>query len=80
MGRLKTMNKEIIISITKNRITSKMGMYESYYQNMITKLINNNYCYLWQSETQSLIMLNRHTGDQIETKLEKVRINKQRRI
>lgn len=25
------MSKELIISITKNGITSKMGMYESYY-------------------------------------------------
>lgn len=63
------MNKELIISITKNGITSKMGMFENYYENMITQLINNNYCYLWQSETDSLIMLNRHTGDKIEFKI-----------
>lgn len=63
------MNKELIISITKNGITSKMGMSENYYENMITQLINNNYCYLWQSETDSLIMLNRHTGDKIEFKI-----------
>lgn len=63
------MNKEIIISITKNGITSKMGMYENYYENMITNLINNNYCYLWQSETDTLLMLNRHTGDKIEFKI-----------
>lgn len=63
------MNKELIISITKNGITSKMGMYESYYQNMITQLINNNYCYLWQDEKQSLLMLNRKTGDEIEFKI-----------
>lgn len=63
------MNKEIIISITKNGITSKMGMYENYYENMITQLINNNYCYLWQSETDTLLMLNRHTGDKIEFKI-----------
>lgn len=63
------MNKEIIISITKNGITSKLGMYESYYENMICKLINNNYCYLWQDEKQSLIMLNRTTGDKIEFKI-----------
>lgn len=63
------MNKEIIISITKNGITSKMGMYENYYENMITQLINNNYCYLWQSETDMLLMLNRHTGDKIEFKI-----------
>lgn len=62
-------NKEIIISITKNGITSKMGMYAEYYQNMIINLINNHYCYLWQSETDSLIMLNRHTGDKIEFKI-----------
>lgn len=63
------MNKELIISITKNGITSKMGMYADYYQNMIINLINNHYCYLWQSETDSLIMLNRHTGDKIEFKI-----------
>lgn len=64
------MNKdEIIISITKNGITSKMGMYSEYYENMICKLINNNYCYLWQSETDTLLMLNRHTGDKIELKI-----------
>lgn len=63
------MNKELIISITKNGITSKMGMYENYYENMITQLINNNYCYLWQSETDTLLMLNRHTGDKIEFKI-----------
>ena len=63
------MNKELIISITKNGITSKMGMYENYYENMITNLINNNYCYLWQSETDTLLMLNRHTGDKIEFKI-----------
>lgn len=62
-------NKELIISITKNGITSKLGMYESYYQSMITKLINNNYCYLWQSETDTLTMLNRKTGDKIEFKI-----------
>ena len=63
------MNKEIIISITKNGITSKMGMYAEYYQNMIINLINNHYCYLWQAETDSLIMLNRKTGDEIEFKI-----------
>lgn len=63
------MNKELIISITKNGITSKMGMYENYYENMITQLINSNYCYLWQSETDTLLMLNRHTGDKIEFKI-----------
>ena len=63
------MNKEIIISITKNGITSKLGMYESYYENMIIQLMNNNYCYLWQSETDTLLMLNRHTGDKIEFKI-----------
>lgn len=44
-------------------------MYENYYENMICKLINNNYCYLWQDEKQSLIMLNRTTGDKIEFKI-----------
>lgn len=63
------MNKEIIISIKKNGITSKLGMYESYYENMITNLINNNYCYLWQAETDTLTMLNRKTGDKIEFKI-----------
>lgn len=63
------MNKEIIISITKNGITSKLGMYENYYENMISNLINNNYCYLWQAETETLTMLNRHTGDKIEFKI-----------
>lgn len=63
------MNKEIIISITKNGITSKLGMYESYYEKMITNLMNNNYCYLWQSETATLLMLNRKTGDKIEFKI-----------
>lgn len=63
------MNKELIISITKNGITSKMGMYENYYENMITQLINSNYCYLWQAETDSLVMLNRKTGDEIEFKI-----------
>ena len=63
------MNKELIISITKNGITSKMGMYFDYYMNMITKLMNNNYCYLWQSETETLTMLNRKTGDKIEFKI-----------
>lgn len=63
------MNKELIISITKNGITSKLGMYENYYEAMITNLINNNYCYLWQDEKQSLIMLNRTTGDEIEFKI-----------
>lgn len=63
------MNKEIIISITKNGITSKLGMYENYYEAMITQLINNNYCYLWQAETDTLTMLNRHTGDKIEFKI-----------
>ena len=63
------MNKELIISITKNGITSKMGMYSDYYMNMITQLMNNNYCYLWQDEKQSLLMLNRHTGDKIEFKI-----------
>lgn len=63
------MNKELIISITKNGITSKLGMYESYYENMIVNLINNNYCYLWQAEKQSLLMLNRKTGDKIEFKI-----------
>lgn len=41
------MNKEIIISITKNGITSN----------------------LWQSETATLLMLNRKTGDKIEFKI-----------
>lgn len=63
------MNKELIISITKNGITSKLGMYENYYEAMITQLINNNYCYLWQAETDTLTMLNRHTGDKIEFKI-----------
>lgn len=63
------MDKEIIISITKNGITSKLGMYESYYENMIIQLMNNDYCYLWQSETDTLLMLNRHTGDKIEFKI-----------
>jgi hypothetical protein len=63
------MNKEIIISITKNGITSKMGMYENYYENIITNLMNNDYCYLWQDEKQSLLMLNRKTGDKIEFKI-----------
>ena len=63
------MNKEIIISITKNGITSKLGMYESYYENMIIQLMNNNYCYLWQAETDSLVMLNRKTGDEIKFKI-----------
>ncbi len=36
---------------------------------MITQLMNNNYCYLWQSETDTLTMLNRHTGDKIEFKI-----------
>lgn len=63
------MNKEIIISITKNGITSKMGMDENYYENMITNLMKNNYCYLWQSETDTLLMLNRKTGDEIEFKI-----------
>lgn len=63
------MNKELIISITKNGITSKMGMYESYYENMIVNLMNNNYCYLWQSETDTLLMLNRKTGDEIKFKI-----------
>lgn len=63
------MNKELIISITKNGITSKMGMYENYYENMVTNLMNNNYCYLWQSETDTLLMLNRHTNDKIEFKI-----------
>lgn len=63
------MNKEIIISITKNGITSKLGMYESFYEKMITNLMNNNYCYLWQSETATLLMLNRKTGDKIEFKI-----------
>lgn len=63
------MNKEIIISITKNGITSKLGMYENYYENMITQLINNDYCYLWQSETDTLLMLNRKNGDKIEFKI-----------
>lgn len=40
-----------------------------YYQNMIINLINNHYCYLWQAETDSLVMLNRHTGDKIEFKI-----------
>lgn len=62
-------NKEIIISITKNGITSKLGIYESYYENMIIQLMNNNYCYLWQSETDTLLMLNRKTGDEIEFKI-----------
>lgn len=63
------MNKELIISITKNGITSKLGMYENYYEAIITSLINNNYCYLWQAETDTLIMLNRRTGDKIEFKI-----------
>ena len=63
------MNKEIIISITKNGITSKMEMYESDYDYMIAKLMNNNYCYLWQAETDTLLMLNRKTGDEIEFKI-----------
>lgn len=63
------MNKEIIVSITKNGITSKLGMYENYYESMITNLMNNNYCYLWQSETDTLLMLNRKTGDEIEFKI-----------
>lgn len=63
------MNKELIISITKNEITSKLGMYENYYEAMITNLINNNYCYLWQAETDTLMMLNRKTGDKIEFKI-----------
>ena len=63
------MNKELIVSITKNGITSKMGMYAEYYQNMIIKLINNHYCYLWQSETDTLLMLNRKTGDETEFKI-----------
>lgn len=63
------MNKEIIISITKNGITSKLGMYENYYEAMITQLMNNNYCYLWQSETDTLTMLNRKTGDEIKFKI-----------
>ena len=63
------MNKELIISITKNGITSKLGMYERYYENMIVNLMNNNYCYLWQSETDTLLMLNRKTGDKIEFKI-----------
>lgn len=63
------MNKELIISITKNGITSKLGMYESYYEKMITNLMNNNYCYLWHSETETLTMLNRKTGDEIEFKI-----------
>lgn len=63
------MNKEIIISITKNGITSRLGMYEDYYYKMITNLIDNHYCYLWQSETDTLLMLNRHTGDKIEFKI-----------
>ena len=68
--QVKNMNKkEIIISITKNGITSKLGMYESYYENMIVDLIKNNYCFLWQDEKQSLLMLNRHTGDKIEFKI-----------
>lgn len=62
-------NRELIVSITKNGITSKLGMYESYYQSMIVNLINNNYCYLWQSETDTLLMLNRKTGDKIEFKI-----------
>lgn len=61
--------KEIIISISKNGITSKLGMYESYYENMIVDLIKKNYCFLWQSETETLLMLNRHTGDKIELKI-----------
>lgn len=63
------MNKELIVSITKNGITSKMGMYENYYENMITQLMNNNYCYLWQAKTDTLLMMNRHTGDKIEFKI-----------
>lgn len=63
------MNKELIISITKNGITSKLGMYESYYENMIIQLINNNYCYLWQAEIDTLLMLNRKTGDEIKFKI-----------
>lgn len=62
-------NRELIVSITKNGITSKLGMYENYYENMITNLMNNDYCYLWQDEKQSLLMLNRHTGDKIEFKI-----------
>ena len=65
----KIIGKELIISITKNGITSKLGMYESYYENMIVNLMNNNYCYLWQSETDTLAMLNRKTGDKIEFKI-----------
>lgn len=63
------MNKELIISITNNGITSKLGMYENYYENMIANLINNNYCYLWQAETETLTMLNRQTEDEIEFKI-----------
>jgi hypothetical protein len=63
------MNKELIISITKNGITSKMGMYSNYYEDMIVNLIKNDYCYLWQSETDTLLMLNRKTGDEIEFKI-----------
>lgn len=62
-------NKELIISITKNGITSKLGMYENYYEAMITNFINNNYCYLWQAETDTLTMLNRKTSDKIEFKI-----------
>lgn len=60
----------------RRRIERKMSekasnskKYESYYQSIIAKLINNNYCYLWQSETDTLTMLNRKTGDKIEFKI-----------
>lgn len=61
--------EEIIISITKNGITSKLGMYSDYYENMIVNLVKNDYCFLWQSEKQTLLMLNRKTGDKIEFKI-----------
>lgn len=63
------MNKEIIISITKNGITSKMGMKYEFYENMIINLINNHYCFIWQDASESVLMLNRHTGDKIEFKV-----------
>lgn len=67
----KTTLKKIIGAVRKLEIKKSRNdsQFEFYHENMITNLMNNNYCYLWQFETDTILMLNRHTGDKIEFKI-----------